>query len=86
MASTSVHLPAALVEQLDRLAAERGTSRNRVILEACEELIAQHRGDWPVGFFDSNLGPEDLRELRSGGTEMESAILQSRRERPVPPL
>ncbi|MFZ5477868.1 MAG: ribbon-helix-helix protein, CopG family [Myxococcota bacterium] len=86
MASTSVHLPAAIVEQLDRLAAERGTSRNRVILEACEELIAQHRGDWPVGFFDCNLAPEDLRELRSGGTEMEASILQSRRERPVPPL
>jgi len=86
MASTSVHLPPAIVEQLDRLAAERGTSRNRVILEACEELLAQHRGDWPAGFFDSDLGPEDLQELRSGGTEMESAILQSRRERSVPPL
>ncbi|MBM4366415.1 MAG: ribbon-helix-helix protein, CopG family [Deltaproteobacteria bacterium] len=86
MASTSVHLPPALVEQLDRLAAERGTSRNRVILEACEELLAQHRGDWPAGFFDSDLGPQDLQELRSGGTEMESAILQSRRDRSVPPL
>lgn len=86
MASTSVHLPAGIVEQLDRLAAERGTSRNRIILEACEGLIAQRRGDWPAGFFESELGPEDLDELRSAGTEMESAILQSRRARPVPPL
>lgn len=86
MASTSVHLPAAIVEQLDRLAADRGTSRNRVILEACAEYIAQHRGAWPAGFFESDLGPDDLRELRSGGTEMESAIVQSRRARAVPPL
>lgn len=34
MASTSVHLPAPIVEQLDRVAAARGTSRNRVILQA----------------------------------------------------
>lgn len=86
MASTSVHLPPAIVEQLDRLAAEQGTSRNRIILEACEELLAQRRGDWPAGFFESDLGPEELSELRSGGAEMEAAILQSRRERPVPPL
>lgn len=86
MASTSVHLPAAIVEQLDRLAAEQGTSRNRVILQACEELLAQRRGAWPPGFFDNDLGPDDLRELRAGGAELESAILQSRRDRPVPPL
>ena len=86
MASTSVHLPAAIVEQLDRVAAERGTSRNRVILQACEELLAEHQGDWPTGFFESVLGPLDLEELRAGGREMEGAILASRRDRAVPPL
>lgn len=86
MASTSVHLPAAIVEQLDRIAAERGTSRNRVILQACEELLAEHRGAWPTGFFESTLRPEELEELRSGGREMEGAIFAARRDRDVPPL
>lgn len=86
MASTSVHLPPVLVEQLDRLAAERGTSRNRMILLACEKLLAEHRGDWPSGFFESVLRPEDLEELRSGGAEMEVAINAARRDREVPPL
>lgn len=86
MASTSVHLPAAIVEQLDRIAVERGTSRNRVILQACEDLVAEHRGDWPTGFFESSLRPEELDELRSGGQEMEGAIFAGRRDRAVPPL
>lgn len=86
MASTSVHLPPAIVEQLDRLAAERGTSRNRVILQACEELLAEQRGDWPPGFFDSVLPPRDLAELRLGGEEMEAGIMAARLDRAVPPL
>lgn len=85
MASTSVHLPPAVVERLDRLAAERGTSRNRVILQACEQLLAEQRGDWPAGFFDA-APPEDLVELRSGGREMEATIFASRHERAVPQL
>lgn len=86
MASTSVHLPPEIVEALDRVAAERGTSRNRVILQACEQLLAEHRGDWPEGFFASELGPQDLEALRTGGRELEAEIRALRRERPVAPL
>lgn len=86
MTSTSVHLPTAVVVQLDRLAASRGTSRNRIILEACEGLLAAQRGDWPEGFFDPNLSKDDLATLRSAGTEMETAIYAARQDRPVPPL
>lgn len=86
MASTSVHLPPSIVERLDRLAAARGTSRNRVILQACEELLAVQQGDWPPGFFDSALSSQDMVELRLGGQEMESAIIASRHDRGVPPL
>ena len=86
MASTSVHLPAVIVERLDRLAAARGTSRNRVILQACEELLAEHHGDWPPGFFESALRPAEIAELRSGGGDMEAAILAARHDREVPPL
>lgn len=86
MASTSVHLPAAVVAQLDRVAAERGTSRNRVILQACQALLAEQQGDWPPGFFERSIDPEAVAELQAGGREMEGAILTSRRDRVVPPL
>lgn len=86
MASTSVHLPAAVVAQLDRLAAERGTSRNRIILQACEELLAAQRGDWPPGFFESSLSAGDQALLREAADEMEAAIYASRHDRAVPPL
>ncbi len=66
MASTSVHLPAAIVEKLDRLAG--------------------HQGDWPTGFFEPPLRPDEVEELRAGGREMEETILAARRERDVPPL
>jgi predicted transcriptional regulator len=86
MASTSVHLPATVVEQLDRLAASRHTSRNRIILQACEELLAQHRAGWPAGYLERVIDDDDLRELQAGGEEMERAILAARRGRPVPAL
>ena len=86
MASTSVHLPAAIVEKLDRLAAQQGTSRNRIILRACEALLAEQASDWPTGFFDPGLSEDDLTLLGEAGHEMESAIYASRRDRPVPPL
>lgn len=86
MASTSVHLPAPIVEKLDRLAAERHTSRNRVILLACEAYLGEHQADWPESYFSASLSAEDLEELRSAGQEMESTILAARRDRGVPPL
>lgn len=86
MASTSVHLPASVVERLDRLAADRGVSRNRIILEACESLLAEPRSAWPVGFFEHGPSGEDLAILRAAGREMEEAIRASRRDRPVPRL
>ncbi len=49
MASTSVHLPDDLVAALDRLAAERGVSRNRLIVESCRRLVAG-RVEWPEGY------------------------------------
>ncbi|MES2644013.1 MAG: ribbon-helix-helix protein, CopG family [Myxococcota bacterium] len=80
MARTSVHLPRGIVEQLDRLAVERGTSRNRVILQACQELLARNQRDWPRDFFETTLRREELQELRSGGQEMEAAIVAARHD------
>ncbi len=86
MASTSVHLPADIVEKLDHLAAQRGTSRNRIILQACQALLADQRGDWPRGFFESELSPREKAILRESAREMEAAIYGARRDRWVPPL
>ena len=48
MANTSIHLPESLLEELDRLAAERSMSRNRLIVEACERVV-EERSCWPGG-------------------------------------
>ena len=85
MASTSVHLPESLVDRLDALASERGTSRNRVIVEACEALLAEQQGSWPPGFFEP-LPDADLALLQDAGAEMEAAIYAGRRDRPVEAL
>lgn len=86
MRSTSVHLPASVVEGLDRLAAQRGLSRNRLILKACQTLLDAERGDWPEDMFESELDPEDLAALRDAGAELEGAIMAARNDRAVPPL
>ena len=86
MPSTSVHLPAELIEKLDRLAAARGTSRNRIIRRACEDLLAAQRGEWPDDLFDSPLATADLQLLREAGRDMEDAIYASRSNRSGPPL
>jgi hypothetical protein len=86
MASTSVHFPEALVEELDRIATERGVSRNRLIVEACRRVIRE-RDVWPAGFFtNEHLTPEDLNELEDGADEFTDNILSARQSRTEPPL
>ena len=51
MGSTSVHLPDNLLKGLDELATESGTSRNRLIVRACQALVSTTRKSWPAGFF-----------------------------------
>jgi predicted transcriptional regulator len=82
MASTSVHLPADLVERLDRLARESGKSRNRVILEALEASLAQAREKWPEDFLDADrLGQREVRDLQNSLEDWLSALQSSRRNR-----
>jgi hypothetical protein len=86
VASTSVHIPKALVEELDRVAAERGISRNRLIVEACRRVVSERR-DWPEGFFsNAHLLPDDLAELERHADAFSDAILAARRSRTSDPL
>ncbi len=62
----SVHLPSFLVERIDRLASVQGVSRDRLIAEACEELLATHRAEWPADFFEA-AHAADLLDLHGLG-------------------
>lgn len=86
MPSTSAHSPPALLEELDHLAAEKGVSRNRVIVEACREILRRRR-DWPTGFFDNKrFSFKDLADLRASVKGFDKDLAASRRNRSTPPL
>ena len=79
MATTSIHLPPDLLQQLDQIARDRGVSRNRVIVES--------RGRWPDGFLDAeHLGEDDLRLLREGADGFLADLLGARRNRSEAPF
>ncbi len=81
MPSTTVHLPESLLTGVDRIAKERGISRNRFIIQACQKAIENDAGRWPDNFFDSSLNIDDTKLLREGTAEMEQAIYSKRKSR-----
>jgi hypothetical protein len=86
MPNTSVHFPDGLLEEMDRLAAERGMSRNRLIVESCQKMV-RTRCEWPPELLsNTHLSAADLAELQSGAEELEAAIAASRRNRPSTPF
>lgn len=87
MANTTVHMADDLLTELDALAEQRGTSRSRLIVEACRLLVERDRGDWPAGFFSNDhLSREELDELRADATGMLEAIRAARQSRALSPL
>ena len=86
MPNTSVHFPGSVLEELDELAESIGSSRNRLIVEACRRTLDQ-RKQWPPDFFDPNrLSPEDLKLLREGAESFREGIVAARRSRKEPPF
>ncbi len=81
MPSTTVHLPDALLSKIDQIVKEIGISRNRFIIKACEEALQSNAGNWPQNFFEPELSPGNLKLLKAGVAEMESAILKKRKNR-----
>ncbi|MBA3031161.1 MAG: hypothetical protein FP816_20430 [Desulfobacteraceae bacterium] len=81
MPSTTVHIPEDLLLKIDKLIKEKKISRNRFIIEACQNALKNQEGKWPKDFFDERLCSEDLELLTEAGFEMESAILNSRKNR-----
>jgi predicted transcriptional regulator len=79
---TSIHLPGELLERLDRLAADLGTSRNRLIADCCRELVERHRQQWPPGYLDGvHLGSGDADVLNESAESFVGEIERTRRNR-----
>ena len=86
MPNTSVHLPQALLASLDRIAAERGTSRNRLIVESCQRAVEEH-SSWPPELFSNDhLSDAELQELREGEPDFLETIENARQSRTRPPF
>ena len=86
MANTSVHFPEGMLDELDRLAEERGVSRNRVIVDSCRQMLRSRR-QWPDGFFsNADRTADELRELEAGAEEFARALAAARRSRRAPPF
>lgn len=81
MPSTTVHIPDNLLAKIDELAKEKGISRNRFIVRACEDALDNVAGQWPEDFFEPDISKEDLEILRKSVLEMEEAIISMRRNR-----
>ena len=81
MSSTSVHIPDELLSQIDQKVKEKGISRNRFIIQACEEALQNSAGHWPEDFFKPDLSASNLRLLQEGVDEMAAAIMQKRKNR-----
>jgi len=76
MPSTTVHLPDALLTKIDQIVKEIGISRNRFVIQACEEALQNNAGRWPEDFFESDLSAANLKLLQEGVAEMEEVIVR----------
>jgi len=81
MPSTTVHIPDPLLSKMDQIVKEKGISRNRFIVQACEQAVVNDAGEWPENFFEPDLSGDDFRLLREGVAEMEEAIIRMRKSR-----
>jgi len=81
MPSTTVHIPDKLLSKMDQVVKQKGISRNRFIVQACEEALNNDAGHWPEDFFEAGLPGEQLKLLREGVAEMEEAIMNMRKNR-----
>ena len=76
--ATSIHIPKALLDAVDRKARALRISRNQLILRAIERAMA-HGSDWSPGFFD-RLADVDA-ETADAVDEMLVAIRAARRSK-----
>ena len=81
MSLITIHINEKLLSRIDHLVKEKGISRNRFIIQACETALNDHAGKWPNNFFKTKLNKDDLKLLWEASSEMEEAITGLRRNR-----
>lgn len=86
MPTTTIHFPPEVLQRIDAAARSRGISRNRFVIQACEQAIANDSGQWPEGFFDLGLSSDDQALLNEASAELEQAVLRNRANRGAPLL
>ncbi len=79
--NTSVHFPQSILDGLNRIADERGISRNRLIVESCRRTL-EEQTSWSERLFSNDhLSEEDLQLLRDSEDDFLDAIEGARRSR-----
>jgi len=86
MPSTTIHFPPDVLQRIDATAHRRGISRNRFVIQACEQAVAGDSGQWPDGFFEPGLSPDDQALLNEAAAEMDEAVRRNRANRGAPLL
>ena len=85
MPNTSVYFPESVLSGLDRVAEERGMSRNRLIVESCRRVV-EERTRWPADLFSNDhLSDAELQELQEAEDFLET-IEDARHSRTRPPF
>ena len=80
-----MHFPATLLAELDKLAQKLGVSRNRLIVEACEEAVEKRRS-WPSALFDeSRFTRQELEDLKASSQGFERDIYKARKSKEQTP-
>ena len=86
MPNTSVYFPQSVLAGLDRIAKERGISRNRLIVESCRRVV-EERTRWPADLFSNDhLSERDLQLLREGEDAFLDDAAGARRSRARSPF
>jgi hypothetical protein len=75
---TTVHIPAALLNSVDRRAQALGVSRNRLIVRALEEAVSE-RSSWTPEFLDRLRNVD--RETSDAVDDLQAAVKQARRSK-----
>ena len=81
--ATTVHVPPALLEAVDRRARALDVSRNRLIIRALERELREG-ADWSLGFFD-RVADVDA-DTAAAVDELDAVIRRVRRSKPAPRL
>ena len=84
MSSTTIHIPDETLKRIDAIARRRRISRNRLVLEALEELLDRDAGEWPEAFFTPPADAQEREMLKEATGELETAVSGARRNRGVP--